>query len=214
MNQRQFSPLDRLVAGLDRGLRTMFSGQTRSARPSPAEGLPEADLSDEEKRHVAGLMRINHAGEVAAQALYQSQALTARKPETSERMQAAADEEIDHLAWCASRLEELDDHSSYLTPLWYAGAFSVGSIAGAFGDRWNLGFVAETESQVVRHLEDHMGRLPQQDQRSRAVLSQMQAEEEEHRQHALEEGGSQLPAPVKGMMWAASRVMTTLAYRF
>ncbi|MEA5446558.1 2-polyprenyl-3-methyl-6-methoxy-1,4-benzoquinone monooxygenase [Gammaproteobacteria bacterium AB-CW1] len=205
--------MDRLLAGFDRGLRTMFAGQTRSARPSPAESIPDADMEDEERRHVAGLMRINHAGEVAAQALYQSQALTARNPAVTDRMQEAADEEIDHLAWCAARLEELGEGPSRLTPLWYAGAFSIGTVAGTFGDRWNLGFVAETESQVVHHLEDHMGRLPPQDKRSRAILSQMQKEENEHRENALEEGGSELPAPVRGLMWAASRVMTTLAYR-
>ncbi|MCP1727541.1 ubiquinone biosynthesis monooxygenase Coq7 [Natronospira proteinivora] len=213
MTQRQLTPLDQWISGMDRGLRTLFSGQTRSARPSPADDHPDNDLSDEEQRHVAGLMRVNHAGEVAAQALYQSQALTARNPAVTERMQEAADEEIDHLAWCAARLEELGDGPSHLTPFWYAGAFTIGTVAGTFGDRWNLGFVAETEAQVCHHLEDHLGRLPAHDQRSRAVLTQMQQEEEEHRQNALEEGGSELPAPVKGMMWAVSRVMTTLAYR-
>lgn len=211
--QRVLSAADRFITGLDRGLRTVFGARTRSARPSPAGTIKEADLTDDERRHAAGLMRINHAGEVAAQALYQSQALTARNPATTDRMQTAADEEIDHLAWCGARLEELDDRPSHLTPFWYAGAFTIGTLAGTFGDRWNLGFVAETESQVVHHLEDHMGRLPEQDRRSRVILSQMREEENEHRHNALEEGGSELPRPVKGLMWAASRVMTTLAYR-
>lgn len=212
-NDRVLSATDRLIAGLDRGLRTLFAGQTRSGRANPADGLAEAELSDAERRHAAGLMRINHAGEVAAQALYQSQALTARNPATTERMQAAADEEIDHLAWCAARLEELDDRPSRLSPCWYAGAFTIGTIAGTFGDRWNLGFVAETESQVVHHLEDHLGRLPRHDERSRAILTRMRSEENEHRENALREGGGELPAPIKGLMWAASRVMTTVAYR-
>ncbi|WP_445353982.1 2-polyprenyl-3-methyl-6-methoxy-1,4-benzoquinone monooxygenase [Natronospira bacteriovora] len=205
--------MDQLLSGLDRGLRTMFAGQTRSARPSPGNAHPDAELSESERRHVAGLMRINHAGEVAAQALYQSQALTARDRQVAERMQAAADEEVDHLAWCGARLEELGEGPSKLTPVWYTGAFTIGTVAGAFGDRWNLGFVAETERQVCHHLEDHMGRLPAQDKRSRAILQQMHTEEDEHRENALNEGGSELPAPVRGMMWAASRVMTTLAYR-
>jgi len=213
MSDRRLSSVDRLFAGLDRGLRTMFSGQTLSARPSPAADHPDVELDEGERRNVAGLMRINHAGEVAAQALYQSQALTARNPAITDRMQAAADEEIDHLAWCASRLEELGESPSQLTPLWYMGAFSIGTIAGTLGDRWNLGFVAETEAQVCHHLEGHLDKLPTKDKRSRAILAQMHEEENEHRENAMEEGGSPLPEPVKGLMWAASRVMTTLAYR-
>jgi 3-demethoxyubiquinol 3-hydroxylase len=214
MTERRYSPLDQLLTGLDHGLRSMFANQTRSARPSPGSTQPESELNDSERRHVAGLMRINHAGEVAAQALYQSQALTARDRAVAERMQEAADEEIDHLAWCGARLEELGEAPSRLTPLWYAGAFSIGTVAGTFGDRWNLGFVAETEKQVCQHLEDHIGKLPPQDKRSRAILTQMHREEAEHRENAIKEGGSTLPRPVQGLMWAASRVMTSIAYRF
>lgn len=213
MKERHYSPLDQLLIGLDHGLRSMFANQTRSARPSPGSTQPESELNDSERRHVAGLMRINHAGEVAAQALYQSQALTARDRAVAERMQEAADEEIDHLAWCGARLEELGEGPSRLTPFWYAGAFSIGTLAGAFGDRWNLGFVAETENQVCRHLQDHIGKLPAQDKRSRAILTQMHQEEAEHQENAIREGGSDLPGPVKGVMWAASRVMTSIAYR-
>jgi ubiquinone biosynthesis monooxygenase Coq7 len=213
MSGRSFSPLDHFLDSLDRGLRASLAHRTGSARPSPAEGIEEAELDARERRHVAGLMRINHAGEVAAQALYQSQALTARDPAVAARMQHAADEEIDHLAWCGARLEELGESPSRLTPLWYGGAFAIGTAAGLLGDRWNLGFVAETERQVCRHLEDHMQQLPPQDARSRAVVQQMHKEESEHGSAALAAGGAELPAPVQRLMWMASRVMTTVAYR-
>ncbi len=218
MSDRHLSPIDRLIAGLDEGLRTVCANRTRSARPSPADSLsdegPDEGLSEDEREHAAGLMRINHAGEVAAQALYQSQALTARDRDVAERLQHAADEEVDHLAWCGARLEELGSGPSKLTPLWYGGAFAIGTLAGVAGDRWNLGFVAETERQVCAHLEDHLQRLPESDARSRAVVRQMHTEEAEHGEAATAAGGSELPRPVRDIMWATSRVMAGLAYRF
>lgn len=211
--ERQLSPLDRVIRGLDEGLRTLCADPTPTARPTPEPEDESRALDASERRHAAGLMRINHAGEIAAQALYQAQALTARDPEVATRMQHSADEEIDHLAWCQIRLEELDSRTSRLAPLWYLGSFGVGTLAGIAGDRWSLGFVGETERQVCQHLEDHMERLPEGDERSRAILRRMHAEEQEHGDAAMDAGGSELPEAVRTLMWASSRVMTTLAYR-
>ena len=204
---------DRMIAEFDHALRAI-SGVTRAARPSPAAALAgEADaLSASERRHVAGLMRVNHVGEVCAQALYQAQKLTARAPAIQSAMAQAAREEEDHLGWCAERLHELGARPSLLNPLWYAGAFSIGWLAGRVGDRVSLGFVAETERQVERHLDDHLGQLPAHDGKSRVILEQMRADEIRHGQHALEAGGAALPAPVRGAMRLASRVMTSTAY--
>jgi ubiquinone biosynthesis monooxygenase Coq7 len=157
-------------------------------------------------------MRINHSGEVAAQALYQGQALTARLPGVRDKMERAAEEENDHLVWCERRINELGSHKSYLNPFWYAGSFAIGALAGAAGDKWSLGFVAETERQVVRHLDEHLSRLPEHDQRSRAVLEQMKEDEGHHATVALEAGGAELPEPVKKLMSLTSRVMTRTAY--
>ncbi len=211
---RRITTADRLIGRFDRWLRgekTQTAGA--AARPNPGAQLPESGLSEPERREVAALMRVNHAGEVCAQALYRGQALTARRPVLREHMQAAAAEEADHLAWCAQRLQELNDHTSYLNPLWYLGSYSIGSVAGFAGDHWSLGFVAETERQVEQHLEGHRRRLPAVDRRSRAIVEQMQLDESRHGRQALEAGGRELPFPVRLGMRLAAKVMTTTAYR-
>jgi ubiquinone biosynthesis monooxygenase Coq7 len=169
-------------------------------------------MSDEEKRHTARLMRINHTGEVCAQALYQGQAITAKLPTVRKSMERAAMEENDHLDWCERRLEELDDRKSLLNPLWYAGSFAIGAAAGIAGDKWSLGFVAETEKQVTAHLEDHLSKLPAQDVKSRAILEQMKVDEMHHATSALDAGGAALPSPIKTAMKLTSKVMTKTVY--
>jgi len=203
--------IDDLILAFDRSLRTVV-GPSRSARPVPGEDIPEAPLDAAQKRHVAALMRINHVGEVCAQALYQGQALAARDSTARAALAKAADEEVEHLAWTERRLQELGSHRSWLNPVWYSGSYAIGVLAGLAGDRWNLGFLAETERQVVRHLEGHLARLPAQDERSRAVLEAMREDEERHATTALTLGAAELPLPVKLAMRAASRVMTTTAY--
>jgi ubiquinone biosynthesis monooxygenase Coq7 len=182
-------------------------------RPYPAEGHAEVSLDENTKKHVSGLMRVNHAGEIAAQALYKAQALTATDDELKETMQRSADEEIDHLNWCESRLKELNDHTSYLEPVWYAGSFGIGIVAGLFGDKWNLGFLAETEYQVVRHLDSHLKQIPQNDKRSRAILEQMRVDELQHAITAEKSGAENLPNGVKRLMSLTSKVMTKTAYK-
>jgi len=204
--------MDRLIAGFDRALRAV-AGVAQASRPSPAEGVQENPVSDEQRAHAAALMRVNHVGEVCAQALYQGQALTARQPEARAALEKAAREEEDHLAWSAERIRELGGRPSLLNPLWYAGAFAMGAVAGALGDRWNLAFLAETERQVEEHLGGHLEALPQDDRRTRAVVEAMRADEARHRASALELGAAELPAPVKRAMRLASKVMTTVAYR-
>jgi len=204
--------MDRLIAEFDRALRAV-AGVARASRPSPAERLPEHPVSEEERAHAAALMRVNHVGEVCAQALYQGQALTARQPAARAALEKAAREEEDHLAWSAERIRELGGRPSLLNPLWYAGAFAMGALAGALGDKWNLAFLAETERQVEEHLGGHLEALPQDDQRTRAVVETMRADEARHRASALELGAAELPAPVKRAMRLASKVMTTVAYR-
>ena len=209
---RSLTPLDQLIAGADRALRTVFAGSTSSDRENPAGDIAETVHEESERRHVAGLMRVNHAGEIAAQGLYQGQAATARLDSVRTAMDAAAAEENDHLAWCEQRLAELGSRPSILNPLWYAGSFAIGATAGAIGDKWSLGFVAETERQVVRHLEEHLDRLPSDDGRSRAILEQMKIDEEHHGATAEEAGGARLPAPIRSLMGVVSRVMTRGAY--
>ena len=209
---RSYDFLDRLVMTADNALRTVFGRPPVSERADPAAGLEEPELSPAERRHVAGLMRVNHAGEVSAQALYQGQALTARLPEVRDKLERAALEENDHLVWCERRLRELDSHVSLLNPFWYAGSLAIGALAGAIGDKWSLGFIVETEHQVVRHLEDHLARLPAQDHKSRAILEQMKVDEAHHATTALNAGGAPLPGPVKALMRITSRVMTRTAY--
>ncbi|WP_424682208.1 2-polyprenyl-3-methyl-6-methoxy-1,4-benzoquinone monooxygenase [Frateuria sp. YIM B11624] len=212
MNVRTLSPLDRLLAGIERALETV-AGAPEAARPSPAAALDEAPLDAQERRHAAGLMRINHTGEVCAQALYDGQAALARDEATRTHLQHAAAEETDHLAWCAQRLRELESRPSLLNPLWYAGSYAIGAAAALVGDKVSLGFVVETERQVEAHLEDHLERLPPQDERSRAVLAQMQADEVRHAENAKARGGIDLPFPIPGLMHLSSLVMKGVAYR-
>jgi len=204
--------IDRLIGEFDRALRAV-TGVARSNRPSPAEPVPESSITEEERSHAAALMRVNHVGEICAQALYQGQALTARNPAAREALEQAAREEEDHLVWSAERIRELGGRPSLLNPAWYAGAFAIGAVAGALGDRWNLAFLAETERQVEEHLGGHLEALPQEDRRTRAVVEAMRADEARHRASALELGAAELPEPVKRAMRLASRVMTTVAYR-
>ena len=208
------SPLERLIAGADNALKTLTTPKPQAARPSPAAGTDEARLSDDERRHAAGLMRINHAGEVAAQGLYQGHALMSRSSRVHSQLQHAADEEFDHLAWCRERLDQLGEGRSRLDPVWYAGAYVIGAASALAGDRWGLGFIDETERQVAEHLDDHLGKLPPRDARSRKVLGTMKAEEERHGADARKAGGAALPAPVRGLMRAAAGIMKATAYRF
>ncbi|ASK33037.1 demethoxyubiquinone hydroxylase family protein (plasmid) [Alcanivorax sp. N3-2A] len=214
MTARQLSPLDRLLSRVDNALRTLTPGTTRAERqnPAPVEG-EDAPLPDTLRRHVAGLMRINHTGEVCAQALYQGQASTATLPHVRHAMEEAAREEEDHLAWCEDRILELGSVPSRLNPLFYAISYALGAGAGLAGDRWSLGFVSETEQQVVRHLEDHLTRLPDNDLRSRAILTQMREDELRHAITASDAGGAPLPPPIKGAMALMSKVMTFSTYR-
>ena len=209
---RDIDRLDRLIIAFDRVLRGAARTDPGSASKSPADNIADGVLDDRERRHSAGLMRVNHAGEVAAQALYQGQSLVAREPETREAMEQAAREENDHLVWCRTRLEELGSAPSVLDPVWHAGSLAIGAAAGLAGDRWSLGFVVETERQVVEHLDGHLSRLPDGDHRSRAVLRRMQSDERHHATRARAAGGTPLPPFVRRAMRAASKVMTRTAY--
>jgi ubiquinone biosynthesis monooxygenase Coq7 len=204
--------VDDLIAGFDRALRAV-AGVHQGRRASPAEGVAEGGLSQAERDHAAALMRVNHAGEVCAQALYQGQALTARNEATRASLEQAAREEEDHLAWSAGRVRELGGRLSLLNPLWYGGALAMGVAAGALGDRWNLAFLAETERQVEVHLAGHLAQLSPEDRRTRAVVERMRAEEAKHRETALSLGAAELPAPARAAMRLAAKLMTTLAYR-
>jgi len=204
--------VDALISELDRALRAV-AGVAEPARSSPAEGVAEAELSAREREHAAALMRVNHVGEVCAQALYQGQALTARNPGARAALEQASREEQDHLAWSAARIRELGGRPSLLNPLWYAGSVAIGAIAGALGDRWNFAFLAETERQVEEHLTGHLAVLPAADRRTRVVVEAMRADEVRHRQSAIELGAAELPEGAKRAMRVASKVMTTVAYR-
>jgi ubiquinone biosynthesis monooxygenase Coq7 len=207
------SPIDRLIIEFDTALRSVLGG-ANAGRPTPGSELDRNNsLSAVERKHAAGLMRVNHVGEVCAQALYQSQKLVARNPQIQEMLNHSGQEEMDHLAWCETRLQELGSHTSYLNPLWYAGSFAIGLAAGLAGDKWSLGFVAETEKQVENHLESHLKTLPKDDQRSRAIVDQMRMDEIEHGQAAKNAGGAALPEPIQKMMQAMSKVMTSTAYK-
>lgn len=203
--------IDSMILHFDRALRTVL-GPSRSVRATPGRDVPEADLDERERRHAAALMRINHVGEVCAQALYQGQAIVSRNADVKQALEHAADEEVEHLAWTESRIRELGGRKSLLNPLWYGGALAIGIIAGKMGDRWNLGFLAETEHQVEAHLKSHLGSLPEQDQRSRAIVDQMAIDEVEHAKLALQLGGSPLPRGVRAAMKGASKIMTSVAY--
>jgi ubiquinone biosynthesis monooxygenase Coq7 len=202
---------DRLILAFDRALRTVF-GSSHAARPMPGEDLPESELDPAQRAEAAALMRINHVGEVCAQALYQGQALTARSAASRDALQRAAEEEVDHLAWTERRIGELGGRRSLLNPLWYAGSYAIGAAAGIAGDRWNLGFVAETERQVIAHLDSHLKRVSHQDARTRAVLIAMKRDEAKHATNALHMGGSELPLVVRLAMKATAKVMTTTSY--
>lgn len=203
--------LDQLIPEVDRVLRALFA-PAPTRRPMPGEDLPEAALSDAEKRHVAALMRINHCGEICAQALYQGQALTSRDPAVKQALTQAAWEETEHLNWTERRIGELGGRKSLLNPLWYAGALGLGLAAGKLGDAWNLGFLVETERQVTAHLDGHQAQLPAQDEKSQVLLAQMAIDESQHADTALHHGARELPAPVKAAMKCAAAVMTKTAY--
>jgi ubiquinone biosynthesis monooxygenase Coq7 len=203
--------IDRLIVGFDRGLRTLFA-PAQSVRPVPGEAVPETPLDERERALVASLMRVNHTGEICAQALYEGQALTARDSAAKSALERAAQEETEHLAWTERRIEELGGHKSALNPLFYAGSFAIGVATGLLGDRWNLGFLAETERQVVEHLSGHLERLPAQDEKSRAILEQMREDEGRHATSALDHGGGELPESAKRAMRFASGIMTRTAF--
>ena len=207
------NPLDRLIVGVDRFLRTV-AGEHQAVRPSPTvTDTPVGSLDDDARRHAAGLMRVNHTGEVCAQALYEGQALTARTEDVRDALLRAAQEEEDHLAWCRERLGELDSRPSVLNPLFYSASFALGAVTGLLGDRVSLGFVAATEEQVCEHLADHLERLPADDARSRAVVTAMYEDEARHGPNALRAGGADCPAPIKAFMTLVSKMMTETTYR-
>jgi ubiquinone biosynthesis monooxygenase Coq7 len=212
MKTRKLTPLDHLIINFDQALRTLAGKPLVTGRPNPAADREETELGAVEKAESLRLMRVNHAGEVAAQALYQGQALTARLDSVRGSMEQAAEEENDHLDWCERRVTELGGHVSYLNPLWYLGSFTIGAAAGAVGDKWSLGFVAETEKQVIRHLDGHLTRISGRDQKSRAIIEQMKIDEAHHGAEAIQAGGAELPRPVKQLMKLISRIMTGTAY--
>jgi len=214
MIERPLSPLDRLLVEIERAIETVSVSKPAASTPSPAGGIADGMQDDTDRRHAAGLMRINHVGEVCAQALYFGQAAVARDGALRRQMLAAAAEETDHLAWCGERLEELGSRASLFNPLWYAGAWVIGAGAGLVGDRISLGFVVETERQVEAHLGEHLETLPAKDVRSRAIVARMKEDEARHAEHALAAGGTALPAPIPTLMRFASKVMKAVAYRF
>lgn len=205
--------IDFLILECDRALRTL-AAPARSQRPVPGAELLDAGLSDQQRRHAAGLMRVNHCGEVCAQALYQGQSLTSRQPHVRDALRKAAEEETEHLAWTEQRIGELGGRKSLLNPLWYMGSLSLGIVAGVLGDKWNLGFLAETERQVEAHLNRHLEDLPEEDERSKAIVDQMRLDEIQHAEMAVHFGAAELPEPVRFGMRAMAKVMTGLAYRF
>jgi len=210
---RNYSRLDHLIISVDSALR-MSSGETVEAkRPNPAIDVPDIVMEESQRQHAAGLMRINHSGEICAQALYAGQAATARNPEVQAEMKKAADEEIDHLSWCKERLDELESKPSMLAPLWYAGSFAIGAAAGLAGDGWSLGFLKETENQVEAHLANHITKLPAEDARSRAILDQMKIDEAKHAQMAEDSGAFDLPRPVRRLMKLTAAGMKAIAYK-
>jgi 3-demethoxyubiquinol 3-hydroxylase len=206
---RKISPFDQAIGCLDNGLRLLFGPAPSTDRPNPGIKALETGLSPAARDLAGRLMRVNHAGEICAQALYQGQALTARNPRVRSKLERAAQEENDHLAWTAQRVNELGARTSYLNPVWYAGSFALGAIAGFAGDRWSLGFLAETERQVVEHLDRHLARLPAEDGKSAAIVAQMREDESQHATTAEQAGAAELPRPVKRMMRFASSIMTT-----
>jgi len=213
MTDRKLTAIDQFIIHTDQALKTVFGEPRGSDRENPAQTHSEDELSAVERAKSLCLMRVNHAGEVCAQALYQGQALTAKQETTREKLQQAATEENDHLVWCRQRIRELGGHTSLLNPLWYTGSFAIGAASGLIGDKWSLGFLAETEHQVVKHLEGHLLNLPARDSKSRAILEQMKDDEGKHETTALNAGGAKLPELVRKLMSLTSRVMTFTAYR-
>lgn len=213
MEDRQLTALDRLLAGVDGVVRGIAAPSPHAARPSPADSVPDVALTDDERRHAAALMRVNHAGEVAAQGLYEGHAAVARSAEIAAQMRASADEERDHLAWCEQRIAELKGSPSLLEPAWFAGSWLIGAASGVLGDRWSLGFVAETERQVEKHLTGHLDRLPAGDRRSRAILEKMREEEKHHGTRARAAGARELPWAIRRLMRGVAGIMTRTAYR-
>ena len=203
--------IDSLILNFDRALRTLCARAT-SVRPLPGGELEEVRLAEHDKREAAALMRVNHSGEICAQALYHGQAMTARNQEVRQTLEHTAAQETEHLSWTGQRIDELGGRLSLLNPLLYAGSFAIGAVSGLLGDKWNLGFLAETEKQVEGHLDDHLGRLPEEDQKSRAIVAQMKQDEAEHARTALIQGGAELPLPARQAMRAASRLMTNATY--
>lgn len=212
MEERQLGPLDRLLSGIDSALRVASSAPVSASRASPAARMAEPTLSSHEKSHSAALMRVNHAGEIAAQGLYQGHAAVARDPRIERQMHKAAAEELDHLGWCEERLGELGSGPSKFGPLWYGGAWAIGAASGILGDRWSLGFIQETERQVSEHLTGHLDRLPDADVKSRAIVKKMRDEEELHGANARDAGAAELPAPARHLMRLTARMMTGMAY--
>lgn len=210
--QRYYTFMDKICLGLDQAVRALTDTPKTTGAVYPGKGIEEPILSDEQRKHAAGLMRVNHAGEICAQALYHGQSVVSKTPELEAHLQAAALEEGDHLAWCKQRLDELNSHPTYLSPFWYMGSFSIGLMAGIIGDEWSLGFVAETERQVIKHLEKHLALLPADDKRSYAILQKMEMDEAKHRDEAIESGAHELPGPIKHLMGLASKVMVKTAY--
>lgn len=205
--------LDPFIIEFDKGLRTVLA-RTRAYRERPDAQLVDKQFTSAEKKHIAGLMRVNHCGEVCAQALYSGQSITARNPQIAQALKQAAQEEVDHLAWCEDRIHEMSGHKSFLNPLWYAGSFTLGALAGAVGDKWNLGFLAETERQVGEHLSSHLNLLPDNDIRTRAIIEQMCIDEANHASTAVHHGGVELPHTVKVCMKLTSKLMTKISYYF
>ena len=212
MGKRQYSKLDNIIMQIDAVLRDSSKSPEHSTREYPGDLYPHSDLNEQEKRHVSGLMRINHAGEISAQALYKAQAMTAIDDELKDSMKQSANEESSHLKWCERRLDELGGHTSFLSRIWYFGSFGIGVLAGCFGDKLNLGFIAETEHQVVKHLDSHLEQLPKNDERSRAILEQMRKDELHHATSAEISGAKNLPKEVRLIMTLVSKIMTKTAY--
>jgi 3-demethoxyubiquinol 3-hydroxylase len=210
--KRHYSFIDKLCLGIDQAFKALLHTPDTTGAPYPGQHKPEVLLSETQRKHSAGLMRINHAGEICAQALYHGQVVVSRSKAVADKMRLAAVEEGDHLVWCQKRLQELGSHTSYLNPLWYAGSFCIGMAAGMVGDRWSLGFVAETERQVIKHLSHHLETLPAQDERSYEVLLKMQSDEAKHRDEAMKLGAKELPAWIKTAMAYSSKVMVKIAY--
>lgn len=208
----ELSWIDNAICEFDRGIRTLFRGFQTPSRENPANHQPEANCDAQQTKHIAGLMRVNHTGEVCAQALYQGHALTSRCQQTKQEMQLAADQEIDHLIWCEQRLKELHDQPSRLNPLWYTGSLTIGLIAGLLGDKWNLGFVEETENQVIKHLKDHLNQIPADDAKTHAILQQLAEDEAHHADTAHHAGAAPLPSLIKKLMQWTSKIMTKTAY--